>query len=663
VLSEKSLKLIRVTFGITPSRLFIKLFISIILLSIFSVPSNAAESYSGIVSEIIVSGNRLISSEEIIEKLQTKVGSSMNKDIVIGDLRNVYSMGYFLADSVQAKPYRKSDDSILLEINVIENPPITDLIIYGNNAVKDVEAYDFFIDMIAKPENARLISERIRLLEQYYYSLGYVVSRVSDIDLDESGLLRIYINEGIIDKIVYSGNNKTKDGYINHLINNVKVNEPYNEAKFLKDYRRLQGNFATVSRSVKPSVDSDGYTLDIQFSEKDKNTTIGLGGGVNTSAGLFGNATYARGNLRGQGETLNFNALLGSGFGADQTLGGNRNLVRNDNITQISANYNIPYYRNSDYNLSTGASYLKGPNFNVDLTTQTLTTLQARTSRAFDGGHRFSLAANANHIDIKDRDRERYINEVSRNIMERDGLTNSDIIKKKGSDFLGGARGIARAEARAYREEHIVDGFYFGLAPGYVYSNLDDPLRPRDGWRSSLDLNPVLGLGGINSFTRFDASTTKFFPVGNQSSFLFNLRGGSELIGDIPQFSKFRLGNNTGVRGYRQFSDLGIGSKVLISTAEFRTPIYHIVPPLQKYRLIKENVQFAVFADAGIIGGDKRLNDVSLRLSQAAALGFGLRVNVPLLGALRFDMGFPLIQVLTKDSRLFRFNFGPANMF
>ena len=656
MLSIRSLYFIRVIFGI-------KFLISLALLTIFSIPSHATENYSGLVSEIIVSGNRLIRTEEILEKLQTKVGINMNKDTVITDLRNIYAMGYFMADSVQAKPYRKSDDTILLEIDVEENPPVTDLIVYGNNAVTDVEAYDFFIDMVAKPENAKLISERIRLLEQYYYSLGYVVSRVSDIDLDESGLLRIYINEGIIDNIVYTGNKKTKDGYINHLINNVKLNEPYNEAKFLKDYRRLQGNFANVTRSVRPSPDSDGYTVDIQFSEKDRNTTIGLGGGVNTAAGLFGNATYSRGNLRGQGETLNFNALLGSGFGADQTLSNNRNLVRNDNLTQISANYNIPFYRDSQYNLSTGASYLKGPNFNVDLTTQTLTSIQTRTSRAFDGGHRFSLGVNANHIDLEDRNRERYIDEVSRNIMEKDNLTNSDTLKKKGSEFIGGARGLARAEARAYREEHIVDGFYFGLTPGYIYSNLDDPLKPRDGWRSSLDLNPVLGLGDINSFTRFDASTTKFFPVGKHSSFLFNLRGGSELIGDIPQFYKFRLGNNTGVRGYRQFSELGIGSKVLISTAEFRTPIYHIAPPLKKYRLIRDNVQFAVFADAGLIGGDKRLNDVSLRLSQAASLGFGLRVNVPFLGALRFDIGFPLIQALTKDTRIFRLNFGPANMF
>ena len=86
------------------------------------------------------------------------------------------------------------------------------------------------------------------------------------------------------------------------------------------------------------------------------------------------------------------------------------------------------------------------------------------------------------------------------------------------------------------------------------------------------------------------------------------------------------------------------------------------MPPLQKFKILK-NVDFALFADAGVIGGDSRLNLITDRLSRAAAVGFGLRVNVPLVGALRFDVGFPLIQALTNKTKLYRFNFGPANFY
>lgn len=633
--------------------------------SFISSPVKAQDFPSGVVSEVVITGNRLVNEAAIREQVFTSPGMKLDKELVVADLKRIYTLGFFEADSVEAKPYRKPDGSLLVEYTVKENAPITDIVIYGNNAVDEIDAYDFFNDLIAKPENAKLISDRIKLLETVYYSKGYIVSRITDIDLDESGLLKIYLDEGIIDTVVFKGNEKTKQTYLNHLVSNVKVNEPYNEAHFLEDYKKLQrvGHFTNVTRSVKPSPDSDGYTLEILLNEKERTTTLGMGGGINSSAGLFGSANYSRTNIRGQGETLNVNALLGSGFGAGQSLSNNQTLVRNSNLTQVSANYNIPYYRNTPYNLNRGISLLKGPNFNVDLSTQTLVGINARTGRSFEGGHRFSLGVNANHIDITDKDRSTYIREVTNNIIRIDDLSRSDILKKKGADFLGGRRGLARAEAIAIRDEQIVKGFYFGIEPGYAFSSLDDPQNPRDGWRSRINVNPVLGLSDIDSFTKLEASTTRFFPIGENSSFLFNFRGGSELAGNIPQFTKFRLGSNTGVRGYRQFSELGIGNKVLIGTAEFRTPIYNVLPPVRKYKYIRDNVQFALFADAGMIGGDKRLNDVTRRLSQAASVGFGLRVKIPLIGALRVDIGFPLIEALTKNTRMFRFNFGPANFF
>lgn len=642
------------------------LLLVVFALAFFSFNSVKAQDFpSGVVSEIAITGNRLINKAAIREQIFTRPGTQLDKELVVADLKRIYTLGFFEADSVEAKPYRKPDGTLLVEYAVLENAPITDIVIYGNNAVDEIDAYDFFNDLIAKPENAKLISDRIKLLETVYYSKGYIVSRITDIDLDESGLLKIYLDEGIIDTVVFKGNEKTKQTYLNHLVSNVKINEPYNEAQFLEDYKKLQrvGHFTNVTRSVKPSPDSDGYTLEILLNEKAKTTTLGMGGGINSSAGLFGSANYSRTNIKGQGETLNVNALLGSGIGAGQSLANNQTLVRNSNLTQVSASYNIPYYRNTPYNLSRGITYLSGPNFNVDLSTQTLVGVNARTGRSFDGGHRFTLGVNANHIDITDEERSNYLKEVTDNIVRIDDLSRAEVLQKKGADFLGGRRGLARAEAIEIRDAQIVKGFYFGIEPGYAFSSLDDAQNPRDGWRSRFNVNPVLGLSEVNSFTKLEASTTRFFPIGEHSSFLFNFRGGSDLAGDIPQFTKFRLGSNTGVRGYRQFSELGIGSKVLIGTAEFRTPIYNVLPPVKKYKFIRDNVQFALFADAGLIGGDKRLNDITRRLSQAASVGFGLRIKIPLIGALRADIGFPLIQALTKKTKMYRFNFGPANFF
>jgi outer membrane protein insertion porin family len=632
-------------------------------LTVLAVENSQEAILEGKISKIEISGNYLLTDEDIKKAISSYPGMQISREIIIEDLKKIFSLGYFPAQGVSAKPFQLEDGSILLEFVVTENPPISDLIVYGNYSNSGIDAYSYFSDLIGKPENTRAISDKIQALEQDYFSKGFIVARVKDIDLDPSGRLKIFIDEGIISEIVYTGNTKTKTSFLNHLVSNTSINEPYNELDFSKDFKKLKGIgfFNNVNRVVRPSETDNGYVLEIQLQEKEKYTSIGIGGGVNSSAGIFGNATLAVGNIKGKGETLNVNALLGSGLGAGSTLNTNSNFVRRGRFTSINATYSIPYFHDTRYTLTNTLNLSRGPNFTVDLSRQTSANLGTGISRGFGDNHVFRLNANANYVDVQDRDREQYISDVANNIVELDQLSDQDVLNYGGTSFLGGRMGIARAEARKIRDEQIVKGFYFGISPTYSYADLDDPTKPRSGWRSRFGLNPNLGVSEINSYTKLSGSATKYIPIGEKSSFIFNARGGYELFGDIPQFDKYRLGTSTGVRGYRQFSQLGVGNKLLISTSEFRTPLYNIARPLKKYKWSK-NLDFAVFADAGMVGGDIRLNRVTDRLSQAASVGFGIRVNLPLVGALRFDIGFPLVAALVDD-KLFRLNFGPADFY
>jgi outer membrane protein insertion porin family len=628
------------------------------------ISNSSLEQYFGknYISELRVAGNRLLTDEEVLEDVLSVPGTIFSKQMVLSDLQRIYQLGYFEADGVQAVPYLKDDNTILLEYKVVENAPINDLVIYGNSNHEEFDVYAIFSDLIGKPENAKLLKDKIQELETEYLKNGFIIAKVSDIDLNEAGVLTIMVDEGIIKTISYKGNQKTKVSFLNHLVKEQNTNEPYNEFKFAKDFKRLQGSnyFSSVTRTVRPAP-GGGYDLLIELAEK-RTASVGIGAGVNSTAGIFGNASLNLGNLRGKGETLNVTAILGSGFGAAQTLSNDSRLVRRDNLTQVSANYSIPYFMDTDYGVNYFGTLSKGPNFNVDLSRQTSVSLGAGVSRFVGDNHAFRLSASGNYIDLEDRDRREYIREVTRNIIEVDNLSQRDILKKGGEDFTGGRRGLARREAKRIRDSQIVSGTYFGIKPGYTYTKLDDRSNPRDGWRTRISTEPVYGFGDIGSYTKLNGSATKYIPIGKESSLLFNMRGGAELFGDIPQFDIYRLGTVSGIRGYRQFTDLGVGSRLAITTAEFRTPSYNVIPYLKKYKLSRK-VDFALFADAGLIGGRLRLNRVTQRLSQAAAVGFGLRVKLPLVGALRFDLGFPLIDVLTGDRRLFRFNFGPADLF
>jgi len=414
-------------------------------LTVLAVENSQEAILEGKISKIEISGNYLLTDEDIKKAISSYPGMQISREIIIEDLKKIFSLGYFPAQGVSAKPFQLEDGSILLEFVVTENPPISDLIVYGNYSNSGIDAYSYFSDLIGKPENTRAISDKIQALEQDYFSKGFIVARVKDIDLDPSGRLKIFIDEGIISEIVYTGNTKTKTSFLNHLVSNTSINEPYNELDFSKDFKKLKGIgfFNNVNRVVRPSETDNGYVLEIQLQEKEKYTSLGIGGGVNSSAGIFGNATLAVGNIKGKGETLNVNALLGSGLGAGSTLNTNSNFVRRGRFTSINATYSIPYFHDTRYSLTNTLNLSRGPNFTVDLSRQTSANLGTGISRGFGDNHVFRLNANANYVDVQDRDREQYISDVANNIVELDQLSDQDVLNYGGTSFLGGRMGIA----------------------------------------------------------------------------------------------------------------------------------------------------------------------------------------------------------------------------
>ncbi len=603
-----------------------------------------------ILKNVSVEGNRYLSDEEILKVTKSKPGSIFNKDSIVEDLKNIYMLGYFDRSGLEAKPEENPDGSLNLIFTVTENPPITDIEIYGSQSVSELNAYGTMMDLVGKPENINLLSQKIQSLENAYLKEGYIVARVKDIDISSDGTLRVFLDEGIIENIIYVGNEKTKKGYLENLVSNTQIHKAYNEKDFSKDFKKLQstGYFANVSRMVTPSESGNGYTLEIKLQEK-RTTSIGLGGGINSNAGLFGNVNLQVGNVRGQGETLAINGLLGSGYGANSAFN-NTALFRRGNLTQVSARYSIPYFMNSENNLSLSSSFMKGPNYLVDLADQMSISGGATLTKPIDDFNRLSLGANYNFINLDnmdlDADEKNYIDIISSRIHKQEGLSIED----------------ARKEARKLRKKQLNDGHYFSTKLAYIYSDLNSLSKARDGWRSRISVEPSASIGDISSFTKLETSTTRYFPLPFNSTFVLNARTGYELFGDIPQFTQFRLGGMSGVRGYRQFSELGLGTKLAIGTAELRSPAYNLIPALKSNKYLN-NVDFALFADAGLIGGNSRLNRLSNRLNRAASVGFGLRLHLPIVGALRVDLGFPLLEALTKDPSFMRFNFGAADQY
>lgn len=598
------------------------------------------------VHAIEVIGNRLVSDKEIMKVLKTEEGNSLEKSLVAEDLHRIYDLGYFQKSGLQAKPV-KTQDGLVLQIYIKEREPIADVEIYGNAAINDINAYSMFSDLIGKPQNIKLLSEKIQELEYEYRKQGYIIAKVMDVDIDHNGTLKLFLDEGVIENITFSGAHKTKESYLKHLVQKTQKGSAYNERYFMQDFNRLKatGYFADVSRTIKPNPYGEGYLLDVELHEK-KNTTLGLGGGINSGAGFFGNINLNANNLKGKGENLSISGLAGSGLGASSSFEGSTRLFQQRPVNRLSAKYTIPFFRDTENTVGFTTDAVDGPNYLVDLSDQLLLSGGVNVSRRISDKSSLNIGSSLNYLRLSDSDRDDYIDIVSDNIAEEENIS----------------KRAARRRAEALRDEQLDDGAYVGFNANYAYANIDNFRNPRQGWKANVGLEPNFSLGSFDSFVKLNAGATKYFPVHKKSTFLLHAHTGYDILGTVPQFASYRLGGFRGVRGYKGFSQLGTGTRSLIASAEFRTPIYTLMPPLKKIKF-SDNIDLAFFFDIGFIGGgEEDLNKFSDRLDNAMSTGVGVVTRLPLIGGLRVDLGIPLVQALT-DKDLFNINFGIADRY
>jgi outer membrane protein assembly factor BamA len=546
---------------------------------------------------------------------------------------------------------------------VHENPIIVDVLIFGNRNHQDVNAYSFFQDMIGRPQNSKVFNAKIRALEAAYSEKGYLLAKVKKALWDKDiGVFKIYIDEGYLSEIQYEGNFKTKKHFLDRKLAHTSSKHAYNEKEFYKDYQSLNktGYFKKIEREIIPNEDGHGYVLKLNLEEK-RSIKVGVGGGVNSGTGLFGNSTLKVSNIRGEGQDFQLSGTFGSGIGANSAFNDSQ-FFRQATLTTIGATYNIPYVFGSDKNLGLYANYTQGANFQVDFSEQLSLATGISVSRVFgeDDNHFLKNSFGLNYIDLDEVNRfeeRRYVRDIARNYTEFFDV---------GQNYVPGVGDpavspFALRAARELREDQLIQGQFINFKSAYSFTKLDDLQNPHEGWKSQLSLEPVLGFSEVDSFTKFSGSVSRYVGLPKNSSFLVNGRWGYDVLGSIPQFAQYRLGGNSGVRGYRQFSQLGLGTTQAISTVELRTPIYNVIPQLKRNKYLK-NLDLAAFTDIGVVGGSTDFNRLTDRLSQAWSAGVGVRVAVPFFGRIRVDLGFPIIDALyNKD--FFRINFGPADNF
>jgi outer membrane protein insertion porin family len=170
-------------------------------------------------------------------------------------------------------------------------------------------------------------------------------------------------------------------------------------------------------------------------------------------------------------------------------------------------------------------------------------------------------------------------------------------------------------------------------------NSTDNPFRPSSGTRVSVtaEVNGGVLLGGDVDFQRYEGTfhwyETLFWK------FVLEFRYGVGVLdnfgwsANVPDYERYRLGGNRvyGVRGYDFYEIVPEGNAEYVGGRFMQTLSYELSIPLA------EAIYGLVFFDSGNTWNSFRGADP---LDMKKGLGFGVRIDLPMLGTIGFDYGY-----------------------
>jgi outer membrane protein insertion porin family len=422
---------------------------------------------------------------------------------------------------------------------------LTGINFHGNKAVTNVKALrSLFAMKDGDWFNASLVGKGLENMRKAYGQLGYVnFSAVPTPKIDEANktlALDVDIDEGkpfYVSRIEFQGNTVTRDKVIRRQLL-LEEGQVYNSRLWELSVLRL--NQLNYFNPLKVETDSETHqnqeegTVDLllKLTEKGKNS-IGLNGGISGLSGAFVGTNYETNNFLGLGETLSIGANIGD-------------LSRN-----ISLGFTEPYFRDKPLTLG------------VQLFTSKYDYNAAKNYQAISGGsinlnqQQLNLIQNYNQNTTGFTVSAQY--PIKRSF-KRIGVTYS-FNKSSVQAFSQASQNLFSTLAfRGIAGQNALTGIYTSsITPSFLYSTIDNPLRPHGGKAISIAI-PFAGIGGnvryvspVFEYKQFKAiQGFRFKPTGRN---IFGYRFQASYVtgygGDVaPPFNRFYSGGENEIRGF-----------------------------------------------------------------------------------------------------------------
>ena len=539
--------------------------------------NNSAYTDMTVVSVDVV-GNEKIAKEDILNVLTVKAGDKFNIKNIEQDRNNIYNTGYFY-DNYPS--YEVVPEGVKITYHVMENPVLNSVEILGNQVYSTDKIEDMLTVKKGEILNIRQLNTDLANIEASYRQDGYILAKLRDISIDESGNLTLTFNEGILEGYVVKGNDKTKDYVITREMR-IKPGEVFDAKKARRSMQRVYnlGFFEDVSVKILPGKeDPNNIIMELTVIEK-RTGSFGIGAGYSSEDGLLGMVSIGDTNFRGTGDSVKAMYEFGGDGGDD---------------SGYSISYTKPWL---DEKETTGTFRIYDRKFEYD---------------DYDNG--------GDLIETYDKKNQGYELNFGR---PTDEYTMNYLgFKINNTEYRGHEDGLDRSTNTEWLDNNF--GETRSIIASQVRDTRDNIFYPTEGTRTSLSVE-YAGLGGDFDYTKLTGSVQKYYKVGHAQVLAF--RGSAGYANeDLPEAALFEVGGQNSVRGYRdgQFS----GNRMLMGTMEYRFPLMN-------------KVQGALFTDVGDAWGGKSWgswSSIEEDLDLHASVGLGLQMQTP-IGAMRLDYGW-----------------------
>ena len=598
------------------------------------------------IKEIAFEGNQIFSSKRLAKIVTTKrrkfprfiYPGKFDKTKFEEDVDRVkgfYGSGGWLdADVTWKEQYSSDRTKMFVHVSIDEGDRyhVDNVSIKGNKLFTS----DEIIGMLELkrgsaflPESLQKDSQGIRMA---YGKQGYLNANVKaeytyqQVDPKIDITFNVIENERFfIEKVIISGNDKTKDNVIRRNLS-FFPGERVDTQKIKRSEQRLTGTGYFDSQSGAASAIT--YLPGTKYNTKNmivnvkegRTGMLRFGGGFGANSGLFGDVSYTDKNF----DIFDFPKDMKDFMSGNAFRGGGHTITMR---------------------FSPGLDRTEG-------------VFSFNNPAIFDSGYSMGLSANILRRAREDYDEERkgFKMSVGKTVLRglRLGVTpNFEVIGIQNID--GDAPNIVKDQEGSSRK--------LSLELTAMINRLDNRMSPSKGYK----ITSSLQFSGLDvDMIKFVAKGTKYHTVFNfpdwRGKHVFSYGGTLGVIEatsdeGIPIFENFFAGGANSIRGFAfrgvgpisetdEVSTEQVGGKVLLlASAEYTLPVYG------------DMVRGAFFVDTG--KADTDTNDLNFS-NFRATIGFGFRAKVPFMGnsVVAIDFGFPFIRKDKDDEQAVTFNFG-----